>query len=101
MADFENILPPPGIETGIPNSLQGPDMVFVDGMNSLPPGAPLVPYNEDVSIPAVPTGGFEVNYNKKHIKTIDLFGRRVLKNTNQPLFYIYDDGSVEKQIIIE
>ena len=45
MADFENILPPPGIETGIPNSLQGPDMVFVDGMNSLPPGAPLVPYN--------------------------------------------------------
>lgn len=66
MADFENILPPPGIETGIPNSLQGPDMVFVDGMNSLPPGAPLVPYNEDVSIPAVPTGGFEVNYNKNN-----------------------------------
>jgi hypothetical protein len=66
MADFENILPPPGIEPGIPNSLQGPDTVFVDGMNSLPPGAPLVPYNEDVSIPAVPTGGFEVNYNKNN-----------------------------------
>jgi len=66
MADFENILPPPGIEPGIPNSLQGPDMVFVDGMNSLPSGAQLVPYNEDVSIPAVPTGGFEVNYSKNN-----------------------------------
>jgi hypothetical protein len=66
MADFENILPPPGIEPGIPNSFQGSDMVYVDGINPLPPNTPLVPYSEDVSIPAVPTGGFSVNYDQNN-----------------------------------
>ena len=66
MADFENILPPPGIEPGIPNSFEGSDMVFVEGVNPLPPNTPLVPYNEDVSIPSVPTGGFLVNYDQNN-----------------------------------
>jgi hypothetical protein len=66
MADFENILPPPGIAPGIPNSFEGSDMVFVEGINPLPPNTPLVPYNEDVSIPAVPTGGFSVNYDQNN-----------------------------------
>ena len=66
MADFENILPPPGIAPGIPNSFEGSDMVFVDGVNALPPNTPLVPYNEDVSIPSVPTGGFSVNYDQNN-----------------------------------
>jgi hypothetical protein len=30
----------------------------------------------------------------------DVFGRKT-KTTNQPLFYIYDDGTIEKKIIIE
>ena len=34
------------------------------------------------------------------IKIIDLSGREI-KQTNQPLFYIYNDGTVEKRIIIE
>ena len=34
------------------------------------------------------------------IKVTDLFGRET-KQTNQPLFYIYDDGTVEKRIVIE
>ena len=34
------------------------------------------------------------------IKTIDLLGRET-KQTNQPLFYIYDDGTVEKRIFVE
>ena len=66
MADFENILPPPGIAPGIPNSFEGSDMVFVEGINPLPPNTPLVPYNEDVSIPSVPTGGFSVNYDQNN-----------------------------------
>ena len=37
----------------------------------------------------------------KHIKyKIDILGRET-KQTNQPLFYIFDDGTVEKKIIIE
>ena len=37
---------------------------------------------------------------KEVVKIIDLLGRES-KNTNQPLFYIYDDGTIEKRIIIE
>ena len=39
----------------------------------------------------------EHSINKELLKVTDLLGRK----TNQPLFYIYDDGTVEKRIIIE
>jgi hypothetical protein len=38
--------------------------------------------------------------NKKLLKVTDLLGRET-KQTNQPLFYIYNDGTVEKRIVIE
>jgi len=37
---------------------------------------------------------------KKLLNTIDVLGRET-KQTNQLLFYIYDDGTVEKRIVIE
>jgi hypothetical protein len=40
------------------------------------------------------------NHNRKLKKIVDLLGRET-KQTNQPLFYIYDDGTVEKRIVIE
>lgn len=44
----------------------------------------------------------EINANRKLIKITDILGRRIQKvNENQPLFYIYDDGAVEKNIVIE
>ena len=42
----------------------------------------------------------EHHTNKELLKVTDLLGRET-KQTNQPLFYIYDDGTVEKRIIIE
>ena len=42
----------------------------------------------------------ENNSTRKLLKVIDLLGREI-KQTNQPLFYIYDDGTVEKRIVIE
>ncbi len=36
--------------------------------------------------------------NKELLRTIDVLGR---ETTNNPLFYIYDDGTVEKRIVIE
>ena len=42
----------------------------------------------------------EYRDNKKLLKITDLLGRET-KQTNQPLFYIYDDGTVEKRIVIE
>ena len=40
----------------------------------------------------------EHSTNKKLLRTIDVLGR---ETKNKPLFYIYDDGTVEKKIIIE
>ena len=38
--------------------------------------------------------------NKELLKITDLFGRET-KQTNQPIFYIYDDGTVEKKLIVK
>ena len=43
---------------------------------------------------------FEQNTRKHLFKVTDLLGRET-KQTNQPLFYIYDDGTVEKRIVLE
>jgi Leucine-rich repeat (LRR) protein len=39
--------------------------------------------------------------NKKLIKVLDVFGRSVIPKPNMTLFYIYDDGTTEKKLIIE
>jgi hypothetical protein len=38
--------------------------------------------------------------NKRLVKVVDLLGRET-NQINQPLFFIYDDGTVEKKIILE
>ena len=43
----------------------------------------------------------EINTDKKLLNIIDVLGRKIQNETNQPLFYIYDDGTVEKRIVIE
>ena len=42
----------------------------------------------------------EHSTNKELLKVTDLLGRET-KQKNQPLLYIYDDGTVEKRIVIE
>ena len=42
----------------------------------------------------------EQTTNKELLKITDVLGRKT-KGTNQSLFYIYDDGTVEKKIILE
>jgi len=42
----------------------------------------------------------EQTTNKELLKVTDLLGRET-KQTNQPLLYIYDDGTVEKRIVIK
>ena len=47
-------------------------------------------------------GDEEINYkNRELVKVIDLLGKETEGVKNQPLFYIYDDGTVEKKIILE
>jgi hypothetical protein len=47
-----------------------------------------------------PSSIAEYTINKELLKVTDLLGRET-KQTNQPLFYIYDDGTVEKKIILK
>ena len=46
------------------------------------------------------TFNIPINPNRKLEKTIDILVRET-KQINQPLFYIYDDGTVEKRITID
>ena len=39
--------------------------------------------------------------NKKLTLIVDYLGRETKETKNQPLFYIYDDGTGEKRIVIE
>ena len=39
--------------------------------------------------------------DKKLLKVTDILGREPKVTKNEALFYIYDDGTVEKKIIIE
>ena len=41
------------------------------------------------------------NTNQKLLNVTDILGRSIIPKYNIPLFYIYDDGTVEKKIIIE
>jgi hypothetical protein len=49
-----------------------------------------------------------INYNNigkdgvnKLIKIVDILGRETKPQSNVPLFYIYNNGTVEKRIIVE
>ena len=49
-----------------------------------------------------PMGIKNITSNKKQfLKVIDMLGRNVKGTKNTPIFYIYDDGTVEKRIVIE
>ena len=43
----------------------------------------------------------EHTINKKLLKATDLLGRETKGKKNEPLLYLYDDGTVEKRIVIE
>ena len=47
------------------------------------------------------TFNIPANTNRKIEKTVDLLGRETKPQTNTPFMEIYDDGTVEKRIIIE
>ena len=51
---------------------------------------------------AQPTAINELNFsNRKLLKVVDILGRNANGNKDQPLFYLYDDGTVEKKVILD
>ena len=47
------------------------------------------------------TFNIPINPNRKLEKVVDILGRETKPQTNTPLIEIYDDGTVEKRIVIE
>jgi len=67
--------------------------------------ADAVRFSKPIECDSISTS-LEENYSnlksiKKLIKIVDVLGRETKKAKNEPLFYIYDDGTVEKRITVE
>ena len=61
-------------------------------------------YNIEVEVPCLNTTTnmkTEIPLNKNLVKIVDILGREVNSSQDIILFYIYDDGSVEKSVIVE
>jgi hypothetical protein len=72
-------------------------MYFVYSDGSLVTDTCILTYN------STPSAIIDINLssNRKLISIVDVLGRENKGTKNKPLFYIYNDGTVEKQIIIE
>ena len=44
---------------------------------------------------------FQILNSKNLIRIVDILGKKTNQNSNEFLFYMYDDGTVEKRIILE
>jgi hypothetical protein len=81
------------------SSLLAQNYLFLDDTKIASDHFPVV---VDFILPNIlPTEIKDYKSEKDIIRIIDLLGKNVNKKQNTPLFYIYDDGTVEKKIIIE
>ena len=72
-------------------------MYFVYSDGSLVTDTCILTYN---SIPTV-IPEINVSRNIELIRIVDVLGKEAKRKKNQPLFYIYDDGTVEKRITVQ
>ena len=79
------------------------DLTLSSGGGPPPCTAGIVPDDNDViTFNVVTSVGIEEQTTKKELLyTTDLLGRETKDINNQPLFYIYDDGTVEKKLIVK
>ena len=78
------------------------DLTLSSGFGGPPCTADVLPDDNDVITFNVVTS-VEIEEHTTHrklLRTTDVFGRET-KQTNQPLFYIYENGMVEKKLIVE
>ena len=79
------------------------DLTLSSGGGPPPCTAGIVPDdNEVITFNVVTSVGIEEHTtNKELFKVTDLLGRETKGKKNEPLLYLYDDGTVEKKIIFE
>jgi len=84
------------------SAINNPDLLCVEVDN-----VPFAQYNWTIDNTAVFSTNCgmssisEIDSKRRLIKILDLSGREVVRPTNQPVFYIYDDGKVEKRIVVD
>ena len=54
-----------------------------------------------INVNNIPSSIIGINNSKSLIKIVDVLGRENKKNKESLLFYIYDDGTVEKRVIVK
>lgn len=81
-------------------SLECINVYDITQTNDWPVGQIILDNNQYFSESCVLTDVAETYQYRKVVKIIDLWGRDVIKS-NQPVFFIYDDGSVERKVIIQ
>ena len=72
----------------------------INQANNWPPSHAQLDNNQYFSESCMLTDVPEIEQYRKLVKIIDLWGREVIKY-NQPVLFIYDDGSVERKVIIQ
>ena len=79
------------------------DLTLSSGGGAPPCTAGVVPDDNDVITFNVVTsvGIEEQTTNKELLKVTDLLGREKKGTKNEALFYLYNDGTVEKRIVVE
>ena len=68
--------------------------------NGWKPGHVTIDYDQYFSESCMSSDISETYQNRKLVRVVDLFGREVI-NYNQAVFFIYDDGTVERKVIIK
>jgi acetyl esterase/lipase len=87
-------------------SFSGTDHLWAASGNSNPKFVQALDFTTDFLYPLLPcnqtTSIFTLSKNaKKLLQIVDILGKEVRATSNTPLFYRYDDGSVEKKIIFQ
>ena len=79
------------------------NMISITGSSASQPGYYYFYYNLEIEAKCIEIDTDINNINvtqKKLIKKINILGQEIKEKTNQPIFYIYDDGTIEKKIKI-
>ena len=77
--------------------------ITLTGSSASSPGYYYFYYDIEVEIPCIGVTSIDEIQDKEKslIKTLDVLGREIIPKPNMPLFYIYDDGTVEKRQVIK
>jgi hypothetical protein len=81
-----------------------PDIAYVDGVNfaiTYTASAQQEVHFVFATLTELVLVGEISNQNRKIARSVDLLGKKIIPEKNKPFIYIYDDGNIERIIIIE